>query len=280
MSELNTPGELPRWRGRDAVRWAACRPAAWARPRWGALALAAAAAAAAVAAPEAFGAAHYGLAAVQLYWLLRLPGLTLVSAPVLAALLVWRVEPQAAVPAVAALLVCWGGARHRTGVRRRQRLLAANAAHGVRLPLPEPLAPLRRGLGGIASGLLLCAAAVPPQTRLLALAGVALLAAGVAARMRAGALRRGGQPVLRVLTREDEDARTWVFAADDHAGRRALFSCPVDPEPETPSGLRDDGLRPALLFGAPCEGAELLLLSADSEGGALVDRAAGPVRPA
>ncbi|WP_329186979.1 hypothetical protein [Actinacidiphila glaucinigra] len=58
MSGRDTPGELPRWRSRDAMRWTACRPAAWARPRWGALALVAAAAAAAVAAPETFGAAH------------------------------------------------------------------------------------------------------------------------------------------------------------------------------------------------------------------------------
>ncbi|WP_406266287.1 hypothetical protein OH779_20025 [Actinacidiphila glaucinigra] len=280
MSERDTPGELPRWRSRDAKRWTACRPAAWARPRWGALALVAAAAAAAVAAPETFGAAHYGLAAVQLYWLRRLPGLTLVTAPVLAALLVWRVEPQAAVPAVAALLLCWCGARHRTAVHRRQRLLAANAARGVRLPLPEPLPPLRRGLATIALGSLLCAAAVPTPTRLAAPAGGALLAVGVVARVRAGALRRGAQPVLRVLTREDEDGRTWVFAADDHAGRRALFSCPVDPEPEPPSGFRGDALRTSLLFGTPCEGAELVLLSADSEDGTLVDRAAGPVRPA
>lgn len=280
MSERDTPGEPPLWRGLDAARWAACRPAAWARPRWGALALAAAAAVGAAVAPGAFGTVHYGLVAVQVYWLFRLPGLTLVSAPVLAALLVWRVEPQAALPAVAALLLCWAGARHRTGVHRRQRLLAANAAQDVRLPLPGPLPPLRRGLATIAFGVLLCAAAIPPQTRLLSLAGGALLAVGVVARVRAGALRRGGQPVLRVLTRVDEDARTWVFAADDHAGRTALFSCPVDPEAEPPSGSRDDALRPALLFGAPYEGAELVLLSAETEGGTLVDRAAGPVRPA
>jgi len=251
----------------------------WARPRWGALALAAAAAVRAAVAPGAFGTVHYGLVAVQVYWLFRLPGLTLVSAPVLAALLLWRVDPQAALPAVAALLLCWADARHRTGVHRRQRLLAANAARDVRLPLPGPLPPLRRGPATIAFGVL-CAAAIPPQTRLLSLAGGALLAAGLVARVRAGALRRGAQPVLRVLTRVDEDARTWVFAADDHAGRTALFSCPVDPEPEPPSGSREDAPRPALLFGAPYEGAELVLLSAETEGGTLVCRAAGPVRPA
>lgn len=262
------------------MRWAACRPAGWAHPHWGALALTAAVAVAAAIAPGALGTVHYGLAAAQIYWLFGLPELTLISGPVLAVLLVWRVEPQAAVPGVAALLLCWGGARHRLGVRRRQRLLAANAAAGVRLPLPGPLPPLRRGLVPIALGLLLCAAAVPPQTRLLALVGGTLLAVGVLARGRAAALRRGGRPVLRVLTCEDEDARTWVYAADDHAGRRPLFSCPTDPEPELPEGPRSGVLRNSLLFGTPYEGAELVLLSADTDDGPLVDRAAGPVRPA
>jgi hypothetical protein len=281
VSERDTPGELPQWRSRDAMRWAACRPAAWAHPRWAALALLTALAVAAAVAPEALGTMHYGLAAVQFYWLFGLPELTLISAPVLAGLLTWRMAPEAALPAVAALLLCWGGARHRLRVRRRQRLLAANAARGVRLPLPEPVPPLRRGLALITLGLLLCAAAVPAQTRLLAPVGGTLLAMGVLARGRAAALRRGGRPVLRVLTSEDEDARIWVYAADDHAGRRPLFSCPVDPEPEpSADGSRGHGLRHALVFGAPYEGAELVLLSADSDGGPLVDRAAGPVRPA
>jgi hypothetical protein len=107
-------------------------------------------------------------------------------------------------------------------------------------------------------------------------------ASGAVARYRAGRLRRRPVPVLTALARGDEDGRVWVYAADDTAGRRALFSCPVSPEVEEGAALLAEGtrLRRAVLFGAPYEGAELLLLCADREGGPLVDREAGPVRPA
>jgi hypothetical protein len=73
-----------------------------------------------------------------------------------------------------------------------------------------------------------------------------------------------------------------VYAADDTAGRRPLFSCSVSPEADQdPESEGTDGtsLRRAVLFGAPYERAELLLLRADRDDGPLVDRAAGPVRP-
>lgn len=119
----------------------------------------------------------------------------------------------------------------------------------------------------------------------LGLVALTVVVEGALARYRAAGLRRRPVPVLTALAREDEDGRLWVYAADDTAGRRPLFSCPVSPEPESEDeraappaeGTR---LRRVVLFGAPCERGELLLLRADLEDGPLVDRAAGPVRPA
>ncbi|MFJ4988081.1 hypothetical protein ACIP9H_30290 [Streptomyces sp. NPDC088732] len=283
MSDRRAPGELPLWRARDTRRWAACRPAVWSRPWWGALALAMAVGAVLVLAPGALAAPHCWLAAAQVYWLFRLPQLTLVSAPLSVALLVWLAEPMAALPVCAALAVCWAGARHRLAVRRRRRLLAANAAGDVRLRLPAPVPALRRrGLVPAAVGLPLCAVAAVPFLLPVALAGFTLLVTGLRAMRRAAALRRDELPVLRVLSREDEDTRVWVYAADDTAGRVPVFSCPVRPGsaiPDDDHAPGDSRLRDTLLFGAPFEGAELVLLSADVEHGPLIDRVAGPVRP-
>ncbi|MFF3562079.1 hypothetical protein ACFYXS_18750 [Streptomyces sp. NPDC002574] len=283
MSERGAPGELPLWRARDTRRWAACRPAVWSRPLWGVLVLAVAVGAAVAVSPGALGAPHYWLVAAQAYWLFRLPQLTLVSAPLFVALLAWLAEPAVALPVSVALALCWAGARHRLAVRRRQRLLAANAAGDVRLRLPAPLPAARRGLVPVVVGLPLCAAAAVPFLLPVALVGFTLLVTGLLARRRAAALRRDELPVLRVLSREDEDTRVWVYAADDTAGRVPLFSCPVRPGsamPDDDHAPGDSRLRDTLLFGAPCEGAELALLSADVEHGPLIDRVAGPVRPA
>ncbi|MGW3241888.1 hypothetical protein [Streptomyces sp. NPDC001070] len=109
MSECDPPGAPPQWRSRDAMRRAACRPAAWAHPRWAAPALLTALAVAAAVAPEALGAMHDGPAAVRFHWLFGLPELTLV-APVLAALLTWRMAPEAA----SSPRCCCAGAAHST----------------------------------------------------------------------------------------------------------------------------------------------------------------------
>ncbi|WP_405725003.1 hypothetical protein OG607_20110 [Streptomyces sp. NBC_01537] len=274
---------LPVWLTRDATRWAACRPATWARPVWAAAGLVVAVAIAVGMEPHEWGAVHVALAAAQLYWYLRLPELTLIAAPGLAAWLICTAPPAAYAPVLAALTFGWAAARHRTSTRRRQRLLAANAADGTRLALPRPVPALWTGTIRIGLG----AALAVPSVWVPALGPVALAfaSAGAAARYRAARLRRRPVPVLRALAREDEDGRLWVYAGDDTAGRRPLFSCPVTPETEAGEPERAEPpaegtrLRPAVLFGAPYEGGALLLLCADRDGGPLVDRWAGPVRP-
>ncbi len=125
--------------------------------------------------------------------------------------------------------------------------------------------------------------------------GLAFLANGVDGRSRAERLRRGPLPVLRVLVREGhDDARTWVYAADDPAGERpllhfhSLFATPDDEdghdeedeeEPDVDAaaeGLQrmsailkgedpPPPLREAVLYGVPCAGAELAFVAREDE---------------
>jgi hypothetical protein len=137
--------------------------------------------------------------------------------------------------------------------------------------------------------------------QLLALAvglpGLSLLTTGILARLRSTALRRGPVTALRVLERLGDDGRTWVYAADDVAGRTPLFACLCVPEflqrdePEESGkgggaahdGDEDfptDGMGPreAVMFGAPCEGAEMVFLTPLADGDPVTLRTAGPVR--
>ncbi|MEU6379083.1 hypothetical protein [Streptomyces sp. NPDC046909] len=130
-----------------------------------------------------------------------------------------------------------------------------------------------------------------------ALPGLSLLTAGVFARRRAAALRRGPVPALQVLERLDQDGRTWVYAADDAAGRVPLFGClcvamTVD---ENRSGdsegaavvewddehipVLDVRLREAVMFGAPHDGGELVFVTTRDDGDPVLIRTVGPVRP-
>jgi hypothetical protein len=121
--------------------------------------------------PQGWGTGHAALAAAQMYWLVRLPELTLIAAPAIMTWLIWTEPPAAYAAAVAALAYGWAAARHRIDVRRRQRLLAANAAQGVRLALPQPVPPLRRGAVRIGAGVALAVPAIwgraasPPPPR-------------------------------------------------------------------------------------------------------------------
>ena len=100
--------------------------------------------------------------------------------------------------------------------------------------------------------------------------GSALLAVGLLAATRARSLARTPAPALRVLTRRSGD-RTQIFAADDTEGRRPLLS--YEPQGDTRAALRE-----AVLYGAPREGAELLLLSHRTSGAPAVETSALPAR--
>ncbi|MFD0367374.1 hypothetical protein [Streptomyces sp. NPDC127114] len=143
------------------------------------------------------------------------------------------------------------------------------------------------------------------------LPGLSLLTTGLLARRRAAALRRGEVPALRVLKRWDRKGRSWVYAADDTAGRRPLFSCVCLPvstgagEHGKAGGVDDlddvdeaddvdtadvctvdgrvpfpaAGLREAVMVGAPYEGGELaFVMTGGGAEASVVDCTVGPVR--
>ncbi|MGW7048814.1 hypothetical protein ACWGDT_40395 [Streptomyces avermitilis] len=136
--------------------------------------------------------------------------------------------------------------------------------------------------------------------------GVTALASGVLGRRRAAALGRAPAPVLRVLVRDDAEADTEVFATDDVGALRPLFTVSLldmgDDEDDEDDGDGDGDdvdeeeleallkdldtyvpgpLREAVLYGAPYDGAEVVVVSAAEEAGdpPLVERSTGPVRP-
>ncbi|MDW4909489.1 hypothetical protein RB628_30165 [Streptomyces sp. ADMS] len=146
-------------------------------------------------------------------------------------------------------------------------------------------------------------------TVFLAGLGVTALASAWLGRQRAGALRGAPVPVLRVLVRDDAQGGTEVYAADDPTAERPLFTVDLtsfdeddedddddddDEEEGGPGegdelrrvllGLDDDTLGPvreAVLYGAPFDGAEVLVVSADEdpEQPPLTEWSEGPVRP-
>ncbi|MGP3954207.1 hypothetical protein [Streptomyces sp. 7N604] len=370
------------WTTRDAQSWLAAAPPRWANRLGPAIALALALVAAIAAEPAVVqsglqnslqsgrspadpdwtGVAETALALTQVYWFLRLPELTLISAPLTGALVAYEEFPApdtgsaaANAAVLVALLYGWSIALLRLRHRRRQRLAAQSAAGPDTRPLPPPLPPLRRGRLQIAAGALLCtvaavafwqadrtaradearAAGATRQTApaesagesaaeargsgaldawqlsgsAAAAFGVSALAFGALARRRAAALRRGPVPVLRVLIREDVEADTWVFAADDPEGRRPLFSCAVEQEDDEDDGdeeledgedSEEDGeeeeepspeeaaarlrtltrLREAVLLGAPCARAEVALVSVAADGEPITEYTFQAVRPA
>lgn len=121
-------------------------------------------------------------------------------------------------------------------------------------------------------------------------AGLAFLANGVDGRTRSQRLRRGPLPLLHVLVREgqDDDVRTWVFAADDPEGLRPILyfhSLHAFKGRDGDGRDADDGpaavvevgkvaeilrgedppppLREAVLYGVPYAGAEVAFVSRD-----------------
>ncbi|MFJ5301523.1 hypothetical protein [Streptomyces sp. NPDC088350] len=208
----------------------------------------------------------------------------------------------------------------RARARARQRRIALAAAGGVTAVLPVADAPVRRGrflLGfgtvvAVPALAMLVASALSRDAEdrqgaagaglfLLGLAFTVLLS-GVLGRRRARALRRAPAPVLRVLVRKDGHGDAVVFAADDTTGARPLFTVPVmtqavdedeDEEEESDEeeeldelldGLKDEERGPlheAVLYGTPCDGAEVLLVGAAPKPGEppLTEWSTGPVRP-
>ncbi|MGW1603053.1 hypothetical protein [Streptomyces eurythermus] len=163
-----------------------------------------------------------GLAVGLLYWFARLPELTLIAAPALAAMVAWRELPgadrmsQVANFAVTgALILGWAAARGRLAARSRQRRLVERAA-GVRHRLPEPVGPLVRGGFSLATGLVLCAVAAGAV--LLGLSGIRAdeRHADRAAHITATVTHRGEETV-RVRTADERRITVDAFYPEDYA---------------------------------------------------------------
>ncbi|MDT0478608.1 hypothetical protein [Streptomyces doebereineriae] len=173
----SVPTGTPAWSSADAVQWLQTRPAGWVRPMWSVLALLVTVGWAIAVEPEPpcsdavpcgtdwGGMVQIGLAVGLLYWLTRLPELTLIAAPALAGIVAWVELPSADsmsraanVAVIAALAFGWTAARERLATRSRQRRLTERAA-GMGHPLPGPVGPLRRGTLPLAAALVLCTVA-------------------------------------------------------------------------------------------------------------------------
>ncbi|MFD8737783.1 hypothetical protein ACFV06_23070 [Streptomyces sp. NPDC059618] len=274
------------------------------------------------------------VAGLHLVWLPLRPEIVRVSAPALA-VAVLVVHPAPVLPVIAGALALTATALAVSGLRLRardrQRDAALAASGGVTAPVPDAGGPLRRGRFLSRLGILLVLAGVPLIVTTAGLwdsgegrravvgggcfvagLGVTALLSGVLGGRRATALRAAPAPVLRVLTRETRRGGARVFAADDVAGLRPLFTVGVvaldhpkdydgedvaegavdaladatdiaDPV-EAANPLFDDRpgpLREAVLYGAPYDGAEVVLVSAAAEPGGtpVAERSSGPVRP-
>ncbi|MFE4697989.1 hypothetical protein ACFRIC_13050 [Streptomyces sp. NPDC056738] len=245
MPSRSAPAGAPLWSAEEAARWSRLRHASWARPLWSVLALLITVAWAIAAAPEPPctdaapcgadwpGMVEMGLAVGLLYWLARLPELTLVAAPALAVVVARLELPDAGPDSLAANLCVlgalafgWAAARERLAARRRQRDLVEGAA-GVRHPLPGPLAPLRRGTIPIAAGLVLVAVAA---------FFVAQGLSGVRDDERHA--DRAARTVAKVVGRDDESVRV---RTDD--GRRLTLDSlyPEDHRPGSALTVLEDG---------------------------------------
>ncbi|MFJ4522356.1 hypothetical protein ACIP4Y_15635 [Streptomyces sp. NPDC088810] len=318
-SALPVPDGGPAWSGEQARRWlGALPPRRVPLPSGNGHLLTALCTAVAVTGllvlPAGWEPWAAALAALHALWLCVRPEIVPVSAPVLAVLLV-VLRPDTGRPetaaVVAVLALVWAAAVLRLVARRRQRERAEEAADGVTAPLPDAGLPLPRGRFLIVAGAVLlalgtgavvltsaqAARAVPALAWLVAGQGLTALVSGLLGRRRATALRAAPAPVLRVLVREGADGDTEVFAADDTAGLRPLFRVAVtetrdgdpaaDDEEEAQAllaRLDREGpgpLREAVLYGVPCDGAEILLVTAAEEADRppVCERSSGPVRP-
>ncbi|MDQ1026564.1 hypothetical protein QF035_004146 [Streptomyces umbrinus] len=265
--------------------------------------------------------------AVYVLWVLARPELVWVGAPVL--LLALAMEARSlpwVVTAVVAfvVVVTWAAVAVRLRARSGQLERALEAAGDITARTPDADAVLQRGrfllplgLTVLGIGVLIGATAglwgTPDDERgswvvAIYLAGLAVtaLASAWLGRHRALALRRAPAPVLRVLVRDDAQGTTEVYAADDLAAMRPLFTVDLtsydgeeadDDEDEEDEEDADDEelerlldavdddtpgpVREAVLYGAPFDGAELVVVSADEDPDQppLTEWSTGPVRP-
>ncbi|MFG2128024.1 hypothetical protein ACGFNV_09510 [Streptomyces sp. NPDC048751] len=327
-------GCLP-WDAEQARRWTEVLPPRWVpvRVRTSAVVvvlLLAAGAAGALAYATELPAWVAAGCALQLVWLVARPEAVRVSAPVTVALvlLYGGALPWAgALGLVLASALIWATTELRLAARKRQREAVRAATGGVTAELPDAGGPLRRGQllrwpGGVlaVTGVVLVATAglwdgaegrqsAPVLGWYVVGLGVTVVLSSTLGRSRAAALRRAPAPVLRVLVRENTDIDAEVYAADDTAALRPLFTVattevdeeededeagdsdePDDPEAdekklaEILDRLDDDTpgpLREAVLYGLPYDGAEVLLVAAAEEPDEppVVERSTGPVRP-
>ncbi|MFI1439314.1 hypothetical protein [Streptomyces fructofermentans] len=282
--------------------------------------------------------------AVYTLWVLARPELVWAGAPaLLVALAVEAPSLPWAVTFAGALVVVvsWTAVAVRLRARGTQLERALEAAGDGTARVPDEDAPVRRGRFLRPLGLVVLAVSVLTGataglwgtaedrggSRVVAcyLAGLAVtaLASAWLGRHRAVALRREPAPVLRVLVRDDARGTTEVYAADDTAAARPLFTVDLtsydgDTEAADDPGAADGGagaadthgdderddqrdkeraeferildtinddvpgpVREAVLYGAPFDGAEVVLVSADEDPDQppLTEWSAGPVCP-
>lgn len=267
--------------------------------------------------------------AVYVLWVLARPELVWAGAPLL--LLALAVEASSTswlMTGLGALAVLgsWAAVAVRLRARGTQLERAEEAAGGVAALVPGAEAPVRRGrvlfalgvvvlgLGALTGGTAGFWGSTEDQqgawvfTVFLAGLGATALASAWLGRQRAGALRGAPVPVLRVLVRDDAQGGTEVFAADDLAAERPLFTVELasfdeDDEDDEDDVADDEGdeagedelqrvllgidadtlgpVREAVLYGAPFDGAEVLVVSADEDPDQppLTEWSEGPVRP-
>ncbi|MFF5001190.1 hypothetical protein ACFY3G_00045 [Streptomyces phaeochromogenes] len=263
--------------------------------------------------------------AVYVLWVLARPELVWAGAPVLLLALALEARslpwPLTAVLAFV-VVVTWAAVAVRLRARGGQLERALEAAGDTTARTPDADAVLLRGrflfpvgltvLGlGVLTGATAGLWGTPDDERgswvvAIYLAGLAVtaLASAWLGRHRALALRRAPAPVLRVLVRDDAQGTTEVYAADDLAAVRPLFTVDLtsydgeeaDDEDEDEDDADDEELerlldavdddtpgpvREAVLYGAPFDGAELVVVSADEDPDQppLTEWSTGPVRP-
>lgn len=311
------PEDCGAWSGEKTEVWARTRPPVWVPARTRPLHLLAVVPGGLIvgfwlANFAGVPAALAALVPLQLVWTLVRPELVRFSAPVLMLLLAWRGDSHdvATLLGTVAVTFTWATAEIRLSKRRLQRQWALSAAEGATATVPDEAGPLRRGrfliglgcvLTVLGAGLLSLASGwdVATDRHEVTLVGwfvvgwgLTSLLSGWLGRRRAAALRGAPVPVLRVLVRDGADGDAEVFAADDVAALRPLFTVAAeewyaesdeeveeriseeeldelldavenhdenyddDDDDEQPGPLRE-----AVLYGPPHEGAEVVIVS-------------------